>query len=108
MRTTALVVAVWRFRYTILMKSMPRQTPQPVRRKSLAALIVTLVSIFVVAPLLLGAAALSLAPSMRLCSGLARTGNDVSAVLGENLELATYNYHCLGGTPPTAQDQTFR
>ena len=87
------------------MQSTSQQTPQPIRKKSRTALIVTLVGIFVITPLVLAVVSLSLAPSMKLCSGLVRTGNEVSSLYDKDVELATYNYHCLGGTPPTAQDQ---
>jgi len=87
------------------MQSTLRQTPQPIRKKSRKALVLTLVGVFVITPLVLAVVALSLAPSMRLCSGLARTGGEVNTYFGGSLEVATYNYHCLGGTPPTAQDQ---
>lgn len=88
------------------MKSTPAQALQPVHKKLHIAIILTLVSIFVIAPLAFGAAAVALFPSTRLCSGLVRTGNEVSALFESKLELATYNYHCLGSTPPTTKNQS--
>jgi len=87
------------------MQSTPIQTRTPAHKKSHKVLIVSLVIVFVIMPLVFGAVSLALLSSMRLCSGLVRTGNEVSALLAPNLKLATYNYQCLSNTPPTAQHQ---
>ena len=77
----------------------------PAQKKSHTALIITLLCVFVVAPILLGSTALLLVPSIRLCSSIARTGNEVSALFESNLKVSTYRYTCLTSTPPTAKDQ---
>lgn len=78
---------------------------QPKRRKSFKILVIVLLCVFVVAPLLFTATAVAVLPSAKLCAGLVRSGIAVSALYESEPKLATYDYHCLGGTPPTAQDQ---
>ena len=84
----------------------PAQTATPGRKKSFKALIITLVILFFVAPLIVGATALAVLPSVRLCADLARTGNQVSDAFESKLELATYRYSCLTQTPPTTKSQS--
>ena len=85
--------------------SIKTPVPQPKRRKSFTILIIVLVCVFVVMPLLITAAAIAVLPSAKLCSGLVRSGIAVSALYESEPKLATYDYHCLGGTPPTAENQ---
>jgi hypothetical protein len=75
-------------------------------KKSHKALIITLVSAFVGLPLLLLVASLVLLPSVRMCSGVVRAGQEVVGELDKNFALLTYSYSCATGTPPTTKNQT--
>lgn len=75
------------------------------RAKSFKALIITLVSVFVIFPLILTAAAALLLPSVRMCSGVVRAGQEVTGKLEKNFTLLTYSYGCLSATPPTSKAQ---
>lgn len=82
---------------------MPPKTPV---KKSYRAVIITLVSLFVVLPILMLVVSLLLLPSVRMCSGVVRAGQEVTGTLDKNFTLLTYSYGCLSGTPPTTKDQT--
>jgi len=79
--------------------------PKPPRKKSYKALIITLVSVFVVFPMLGALVIVLMLPSLRLCSSTFREGQEVTRTLDENFTLLTYRYDCLTANPTTTDKQ---